>query len=156
MHVVGFLVVDVHIGAADVDPAEVVLAHIFFPLVYVTLEAYGIDLEGPVGGCQQRVVEHLQRRALFLAVVAVGVPEPQYDVFGGEPMAADPILRVAALVGVGHPQLLSVGTDEALPYALVVVAHVVLRAFADPRATALEVIVLGQMAPHSVPADILR
>ena len=156
MHIVRLLIVDVHIRAAHVHPVELVLPHIPLPFLHIALEAHGVDFEAPVRSRHQRIVQHLQRLALLLTVVTVRVPEPQYHILRREPVTADPLPRVAALVRVSHPQLLPVRAYQALPYALVVVAHIVQRTLRGPRAAPLQVVLARQVAPHSIPPHILR
>ena len=45
-------------------------------------------------------------------------------------------------------------TDETLAYAVVIEAHIVDCAFCSPWAAAFEVVVLGEVAPDGVPADV--
>ena len=79
MDIVGFLVVDIDIVAAYVDKWEIVLTDVFFPFCHIGLIANGVDLEGLVARAGERVVERDQRGRLLLAVVTIGIPEPEDD-----------------------------------------------------------------------------
>ena len=155
MHIVGFLVVDVHVGAAHVDEGQLVLVHIVLPFRHIALIANGIDLKDLVAGSRQRVIENLQLCGLFLAVVAVGVPEPQHHVLLRQGVARNPVLGVFRLVGVGHRQFLSHSAYKRFAEEVDGLALVVNLTVRSPFAFACQIVVSDQVDEHLIPAYVL-
>ena len=155
MDVVGLLIVDVDVVAADIDERQLVFFHVVDPLAGVALVADGIDLEDLVAHGGKGVVEDFKLGGLFLAVVAVGVPEPEHDIFLREGVGGDPFVGVGRLVGVGHQQFLAHGADEGVTQvfdSLTLVGEV---AFGGPGTMSGEVIVFHQVDEDLIPADVL-
>ena len=154
VHVVGLLIVDVDVGSADVDERQFVFAHIAFPFVHIALVANGIDFKHFVVRFGQRVVEGYEFGGLLLAVVAVGVPEPQHHVLLRQRVARNPVLGVLGLIGVGHYKFLTHSADERLLEEVDRLSLVVDLCLGGPGAFAFQVVVLDKVDEDLVPADV--